>query len=256
MFTNTIFEFDGEKSTDYGLILASLDISMKNVPFGIEREIIEDKPSKTSIPYFFGIDKKPLYFTTTLVSEENLNYETRINIVRWLFKDEYKPFISTDHPDIIFNCIVVEKPEKILIGNIPRVIELTFKCDAPWAWTPFITNHYDLSNNSTYQIITMENRSNIEKYNYPELWIKSLDGGTISLQNNSDNGRIFKFENLQENEIIYIDNKLRQVETNISSIYRLKNFNRNWLRLIYGINQIEVVGKCLIIMRTRYEISL
>jgi len=256
MFTNTTFQFDNRKSTDFGLYIVNLDTSTKNAPYAVEREINEEKVRNNPIPFFFGLNEQPLYFKVTLFREEEWDYDTRIEITRWLFQDEYKPFISTDHNDIIYNCIITDRPEKLLVGNIPRLIELTFRCDAPWAWSPFFSINYNLSDNITTQTITMVNKSNIIKYYYPEIWIQSLDGGTISLQNYSDSGREFKFNNLQANEIIYVNNQLKQIETDIPNIYRLKDFNRNWLRLNYGINQIAVTGKCLIKTQMQYPIAI
>jgi len=256
MFTNTTFQFDNRKATDFGLYIVNLDTSTKNAPYAVEREINEEKVRNNPIPFFFGLNEQPLYFKVTLFREEEWDYDTRVEITQWLFQDEYKSFISTDHNGIIYNCIAIDRPEKILIGNIPRMIELNFRCDAPWAWSPVLSTNYDLSNNTTTQIITMVNRSNIVKYHYPEIWIQSLDGGTISLKNYSDGGREFKFDNLQVNEIVYINNQLKQIETDVSSIYRLKDFNRNWLRLNYGINNIVVTGKCLIKTQMQYPIAI
>lgn len=262
MFTNTTFQFDGKKSTDIldkHLLLVNLDTGGKHAPFGTEREINEEYVRNNPIPYFFGIDEKPLYFRVTIAKEDGLEltYEDRIKIVRWLFHDEYKPFMSTDNIDVVFECLLIERPEKILYGNIPRLIELNFRCNAPWAWSPLITTNYDLSDNTTTQIITMTNGSNVEKYNYPEIWIKSLDGGTVSLVNNSDGGRQFTFANLQVNETIYVNNRLKHIETDIPNTYRLKDFiGRNWLRLGYGTNKIGVTGKCLIKTQMKYPISI
>lgn len=258
LFTNTTFTFDSQQSTQYGLILVNLDTGEKHASFSIGREISEEKVKNNPIPYFFGVEEEPLYFTVTLAREdgEEWDYDTRVNVVKWLFQDEYKPFISTDHPYIVFNCMIVERPEKILIGNTFRLIELTFRCDSPWAWSPFFINNYDLSDNESTQIITMNNSSNIEKYNHPEIWIKSLDGGTISLKNTSDGGREFILNDLQVNETIYLNNKLKQIETDVPSVYRLKDFNRSWLRLRYGVNQIVVTGKCLIKTRTRFGMAI
>ena len=256
MFTNTTFKFNDKVSSEFGLYLASLDTSTKNAPFAVERTINEEKVRNNPIPFFFGIDENPLYFKLTMYREEEWDYDTKVEIVRWLFQDEYKQFISEDHSQIIYNCIIVDDPEKILVGNVQRLIELTFRCDSPWAWSPVLSTNYDLSNNTTTQTITMVNKSNIVKYYYPEIWIESLEGGIISLQNYSDGGREFRFSNLQVNETIYVHNQLKQIETDVPSIYRLKDFNRNWLRLNYGINNIVVTGKCLIKTQMQYPIAI
>ncbi len=236
-----------------------MSVAEKNTPFGVERNINEEYVKNNPIPYFFSVDELPLYFHVTLGKKNgtNFTYKDRVKIARWLIKKEYKNFISTDNMGVIFECMVSDRPEKVLIGNTPLVIEFTFRCNAPWAWSPYFVDTFDLSNNNTTKNIILENKSNIEEYVYPELWIQSLgDNNTIKLKNISCGGKEFIIENLEENEIIYINNKLKQIETNLPSIYRLKDFNRSWLSLGYGINNIKVTGKCLVKTRMRYGIAI
>ncbi len=248
--------FNGRLSTEFGLYIASLETGTKTATFGVERDIIEEKISKNPIPYFFGLEESPLCFELTMYREREWDYDTRFEVVRWLFQDEYKNFISSDNPSIIYNCIVYSRPEKILIGNIPRLITLKFRCDSPWAWSPVFKTIYDLSDNISTTVKDFENKSNVIKYYYPEIWIKSLDGGTISLINHSDNNREFKFDNLFANETIYINNQFKQIESDIPSKYRLADFNRNWLRLVYGVNKIGITGKCLIETKMQYPVAI
>lgn len=256
MFTNTTFEFDGQKSTDYGLLLVNLETGVRNAPFGIGRSIIEEKIPNKPTPYFYGLNEDPLVFTVTLVREEEWDIDTRLGVSRWLFQDKYKPFISTDNVGVVYNCMAVDRPEKILVGNVPRLIEITFRCDAPWAWSPTYVSQYDLSNNNTITILNIANQSNINKYYRPEIQFKTIEAGDVTLKNLSDGGREFKFTGLSANETIYTNNELRQLETDIPSVYRLNNFNRNWFRLNYGINQIQVTGKILLTLKMKFPIAV
>jgi phage-related protein len=256
LFINTTFEFDGQQSTEYGLLLANMSSSVMNTPFAYGRQIREERVNSKSMPYFFGIDEEPLQFRVMLARQEEWDYNTRLEVVRWLFQDTYKPFVSTDHIGIIYNAMVVDSPEKISVGNIPRMIELNFRCDAPWAWTPFYVYNYDLSTNPGVSIITIENKSNIQKHVSPEIWIRSIEGGTIKLKNTSDGGREAILVNLLPNEVIYLNNEFKQIETDRPSVYRLKDFNRKWIKLVYGMNHIEVTGKCLITSKAKYGIAV
>lgn len=256
MFINTTFEFDGQQSTEYGLLLANMSSSTMNTPFALGRQVREAKIGSKSIPYFFGVDEEPLQFRVMLAREEEWDYDTRLRVVRWLFQNEYKPFISTDNIGVIYNAMVVDSPEKISVGNIPRMIELNFRCDAPWAWTPHYVYNYDLSTNTGTTTITIENNSNIQKYVHPEIWIRAIDGGTITLTNTSDGGRQTILTNLLANEVVYLNNEFKQIETDLPSVYRLKDFNRKWIQLVYGMNHIQVTGKCLITSKAKYGIAV
>ena len=52
LFTNTKFIYDGVQSDYFGLMLVDMDTGIKNVPFGIERNVIEEN-EKTSLCHIF-----------------------------------------------------------------------------------------------------------------------------------------------------------------------------------------------------------
>lgn len=252
MFTKTSFIFDGVKSDQFKLVLVNLQTGATNAPFTGSRSVVEEKMSKNRTPYFNYIKEEPMTITVTMARKEPWDYDTRIRVAQWLFQDEYKDLISTDHVGIVYKCIAVDSPEKILIGNIPRMLNITFRCNSSTAWSPLNTEYRDLTNITAPTIIVLENKSNIEKFYYPELTIRSIDGGTILIRNMTDEGRIFNFDNLSPNETLYVNNKMRQIETDRPSVYRLKDFNRGWLRLVQGVNQLEVSGRCEIKATMRF----
>ena len=256
LFASTEFMFDGIPSSYYGLSLLNFSTSQTTASYIGNKAIIEEQLPNKNIPYFYGISNSPLAFNITIGKETEWTEEFKMEIARWLFQKTYKPFISNDNPSIVYNCIATNSPEKILFGNVQYLVSLNFRCDAPHAWSNPIMESYDLSDNTTSEILIWENRSNYENYIYPELQIESIDGGTIKLENLQDGGRITQINNLQAGEIVTLENDIQFIETNTTGIYRLKDFNRNWLRLIYGQNQIKVTGKCRIILRSKFPIAI
>jgi len=257
LFENTGFSYDGIDSSNFGIYLVNLSTGSRNVPVGVSRSIIEDKIPTKAEPYFYHLEYEPLRFLVTLVRTAEWTKANRLDIVEWLFQTSYKPFISDDDEDIIYNCIAVDSPQKILVGNIQRMIELTFQCDAPWAWTDFEEEYYDLTTNPTSTVIEMENLSNIVEWYEPEIEIIKRNGaGTITLTNAADGNKILELEDLLNNEEIYINNRLKQISSNEPDRYPLNHFNRNWLRLAKGENDITVVGECEINTRMKYPIGI
>ncbi|MDD4387579.1 MAG: hypothetical protein PHD15_07525, partial [Clostridia bacterium] len=91
---------------------------------------------------------------------------------------------------------------------------------------------------------------------YPEIEFELKDTNTdFKLQNITVGGEILEFQGLQQNEIVYVNNENKQILSNISGSYPItKCVSKQWLRLVYGINNIQITGKC--ILRTRMQFPL
>lgn len=253
---STTFIFDNIKSSDMGLYNIRLDSGGTSSPYISRQDIIEDEIINSHKPLLYGTRKRPIEFTLIFSTlEEEFNSKKRLEIARWLIHDEYKAFQTTDYLGKIFNVIAISDVEFIEFGSNKGYFEVTFRCDAPWAWSPTYVEYYDLSNNSSKTIITMENNSNVLRYYYPEIEFK-LEGSSIgvTLKNLSDGGREFKFTGLKQGETIYVDNERNTIITDEINTYRISDFNKNWLRLVYGKNQIEVTGQCRIQTRMKYPL--
>lgn len=257
LFENTNFIYNNINSSEFGLFLVQLSTGSRSEPFGTSRSILEEKIPDRKEPYFYKFDYEPLEFTVTLAKTQEWDINDRLQVVRWLFQDRHKPFISVDNMGIIYNCVAIDSPQKILVGNIQRMIELTFRCDAPWAWTPIYNSFYDLSTISAPETIIMQNMSNIEKWYEPELEIIKKNGaGDVTITNLTDSASAFELTGLLNNEEIYVNNNFKQIVSNEPDRYPLNYFNRGWLRLAYGNNNIEVDGQCEISTRMRYPIGV
>ena len=112
-------------------------------------------------------------------------------------------------------------------------ITLTMECNSPYAYSPSYIYTWDYSNCKS-NIIEIENLSNVKKYYYPEIEIEMVDDTNVEIKNLSNAGEVFKIGILKQGEIIYIDNNMQRIESNLSNTYRLGNFNKNWLRLVKG----------------------
>lgn len=252
----TNFIFDGINSVDMGLHIIRLDAGMVSTPWGSGKDIIEEKTRYKQSPYFYGTQKQPLEFQLTFsLLYEKMTDTKKFELARWLFKDEYKEFQTTDYLGKVFYLIGINQTEFMTTDNDYGYFTINFRCADPFAWSKDYIDTFNLSNNSTKQIIEVANRSNVVDIYYPELQFKILEGTGIKLKNLSNKGQEFTFTNLNLNETVYVNNNLHQISSD-QNLPRLGNFNKNWLGLTYGINRIEVTGKCNLNFRSKFPLYL
>lgn len=258
MFISTDFIYDNIRSEDMGIYLVSIESGMKRQNFGVTQSIREEKVPNKDIPYFFGVDKEvqSIPFTVCKLDGDKIfSYEERTRICRWLCKQSYKPLISNDNPFIIYYAIFTSG-ESYNNYSDDGYINLEMRLNAPYGFSPIMEEFYDLSDNTTKTTITLENRSNIIEYYKPVIEITLVDVTTeVKLRNISVEGEEFTLQNLQQGETICIDNDREKIKSDKAQ-YRLNNFNKKWLKLIYGENQIEVTGKCLLRVRLQFPMAL
>lgn len=261
------FIFDGIKSSDMNLHIMKIDHSgFIETPYTSSVDIKEEKLAKRHTPYFYGVERDNIEFTVQLVLMDNYNQpkkwtpQERYNVARWLFHDEYKEFISSDDIGKRYYCIATSDSDLNLI-NSQGYMEVTFTCNSPFAFSPTYVEFFDLTGNTTTTIIEIENRSNIIKRYKPKLEIEypNIAGfpetTDIILKNLSDGGREFELTDVKKGEIYSFDNENRIIKSSRQvNLNPLTHFNRNWVELVYGVNQIEVIGRCHLWIKSQYPI--
>ena len=261
------FIFDGIKSSDMNLHIMKIDHSgFIETPYISSVDIKQEKLAKRHTPYFYGVERDNIEFTVQLVLMDKYNQpkkwtpQERYNVARWLFHDEYKEFISSDDIGKRYYCIATSDSDLNLI-NTQGYMEVTFTCNAPYGFSPTYIESFDLTGNTTTTIIEIENRSNIIKRYKPKLEIEypNIAGfpetTDIILKNLSDSGREFKLTDVKKGEIYSFDNENRIIKSSRQvNLNPLTHFNRNWLELVYGVNQIMVTGRCRLWIKSQYPI--
>lgn len=257
------FIYDGKTSDEMGLYIMRIDSSggFVEVPFWGEAEIEEERYHNKLTPYYFSISYEPIEFTVQFVLADKYMQpkkwtpQERYKIGEWLAPNGYKPFQTSDDLGKIYYAMCVS-PVNLHLLNTKGYIEVTFRTNSPFAWTTPIADTINLSDNTSTRIIELENRSNVLKYYYPQLEIELVNNETnVSLRNLSDGGRVFSFEELLPNEIVSVDNKNKLILSNNPLSNPFKKFNRNWFRLVKGINRIEITGQCIIRYRMQFPIA-
>lgn len=262
------FIFDGVKSSDMGLMSVRMSSNtFVETPFWGGADIKEELSHKKITPYFYGVQRKPIEFKiqcALMDSNGDVKQWTpqdRSRIARWLIHDEYKEFQTVDDLGKRYFAICTNDVNLNLI-NTRGYIELSFKTNSPYAWSPIYVDKFDLSNNEATTIIELENKSNVVKEFNPLIEIELVNGETnIELKNLSNSGKAMRFEGLYSNEVISIDTQNKIIKSNLQGSNPFSKFNtgtynkRYWLDLVYGINQISVNGKCIIYTKMRFPIA-
>lgn len=253
---NTDFIFDSVNSSEMGLYIVSIDGGLHSDTVYGGQNIIEERVGKKPNPYFLRTEKEPIEFEVTFsLLDGKWTPEKRFEIAKWLIHDDYKSFQTVDDLGKFYYAMVINPWELEYAGDDKGYVRVTFRTDAYHAWSPVYFQTFDLRNNLTTTNIILENKSNVDKYYYPKLEF-TLDGDStgISLINLNDGGREFKFENLFEGETVGADNEKKIIKSDLADVYRLNNFNKKWLRLAYGQNNIQVTGKCILKVKSQFPI--
>ena len=137
-FLGSCFTWNETTSKDFGLILASINNSISEVPSGSEIEIQDVSSIKNSRKLFLGAkENQVLEFPVEIVSEKSLDLPTFLRIKQWLFGNPgyHKLQIEDEwYSDFYFNCIL--KPsEDIKFGGEYFGLRCSVECDSPYAYT-------------------------------------------------------------------------------------------------------------------------
>ena len=249
------FIFNGIKSADMGQYLVRMQSGGVSSPFFGGQDIEEDRMKGKLTPYHFGTELNPIEFTIEISPlDEDWTPQKRNEVGRWLIHDTYKPFQTADDLGKYYYCIVTEMPDFELYGN-KGFIPITFRTNSAYAWSSTYISDFDLTNNETTTIIELHNLSNINKNYKPKIQFELVDGETdVQFKNLSNAGQIMKFENLNPLETISIDCENEIVKSSLLMSKPFEKFNKNFLELVYGVNQIEIQGRCKVWVKSQFPI--
>lgn len=248
------FYFNNRKSSELGIYLVNIESGLKSTRFLSEKQIISEVIAGNDVPYVYGAQRSPLTFTLTLAClEEKWTIDKRREIARWLDTDTFEEFYSTDCIDKRYYFRYQGGIDLTHNGSEDGYIQVEMINIAPYAYSPVQQKRFDMSSITSPTIIEVEN--NGDGILTPEIWIEKINDGNLSLINLNDSGKEFKFTNLYSNEAVYVDCKLRHIETDMVDMYRYDSFNGNYLKLLQGKNRIQVSSPCKLLFQFQYVIK-
>ena len=258
-FRKFYFEFDGRKSKDKKLKMIIIDNKSEDDKFGVEQEVIEED-NGTDTPLFLGVKRKPQTLKIAIMKMDKFNnplsYTDREleEICRWLFKKEYRPFIPWDNTGMVYYVIFTKGTDFFNCAK-EGYINLEMRLNAPYGYSRLLNNEYTVMGEKTIDIY---NRSDIDNFIYPDIEFELKDDNTdLVIKNLSLSNEIMEFNNLTPNDHIMIYNEglkdMMSLQDKSRNIFQCSN--KKFIKLQYGLNRIQIKGKCKIKFTYQYPIG-
>lgn len=253
------FWFNGRKSTDFGIINVSIGDGLFNEQVTPSKTINEAYIPGREEPYFYDVTEEPTLLQLRFSFLEPWNDKLIDEVIRWLNVDYYSPLYFEGNIDRVYYVIPVDGISKMHNGLKQGFLELNMRCNSGRSYSKeIITPTYNTQELAQKQsidspIIKIGNRGHYPTY--PKIWIEKIDHGDIVIINRTNGGSMFKFENIDVGENLYIDCRNEIIETDKEDAYRYDDFNDNYLELIYGENVLNVSNNMKIRFGIKYIFS-
>lgn len=242
------FEYDGEKLSDYGMLICSFggandgvlssgaDISFQQVrPSGSNTFHLYSSVYNDTFTATFQICKNP----HVLCSQDNLylSAELLAALQRWLCRKEYHKFkiLQEGYEHIYWNAVFESK--QYVISGKTAGLELILHTDAPFAYMDSLTLNYSCKladGNAAFDVYDLSDEIGFLR---PDLTIKILSHtntpAVFQLENSMDT-QITKINNCVHGETITINGRQQTITTDSAShkLTLAKDFNYFFPKII------------------------
>jgi phage-related protein len=234
--------YDGISSRDFGIVQISTQSGLFEEMVGVNRSLMEERVDGNDFSYTFGFKTDPREFDLELYFEDGFDDESLNKVIRWLYKNYYKPLFFEDKPHYVSYCTPVGQPRLSHNGNGEGYYVVPMRTNSAHIFSPVSRSDvFDCSANETIQYVEFMNIGNFDIK--PDLYIHKIGDGDFEIINLSNQGYSSKFTGLADRETVYIDNYHEIIETDLTQTHRAENFNHEYLTLIAGLNRLAIVGK-------------
>lgn len=247
MFNASYFTYDDICSAEYGLMIADFDDSSVVETAAFSPSLNTYKPSISNRLFHGGIvyDTNPTH-QFSVISQQVIPDVIRREVLTWLVgRSEFKKLVihQPDLEEYWYNCVFTNVDIIYVHGNC-HGFRLTANFDSPYQYGR--PSSVTVTGSGESQIVTITNKSDIiDNYTYP---IVRLSGSGLNIVNKTDDAsRSFSLSGFSSNGEIIVDNEIKYIQ-NSSGGKCLAGFNKNWLRLRRGVNELEIAvdGTCTI----------
>ena len=263
-FWGSEFIFDNVPCSTMGLMVyqfgsnAQEDVNFQN------GDVIEDRiPGRYDALTYGLVQNQALEYT--LVFGANMDsvdanrsidrYEVEA-IASWLTGHNTRKWLTIVQDDMEsfrYKCFISEL-KLITYGDMPWAFSCRVSCDSPFAYS--LPEEYVYEVNGE-KVVSLFNRSSFHGFYRPKMEISIHGGDSVSIQNLSDNDRLFEFTSLPGGSslIITIDNK-NQVITNNMDLNLYPYFNMKFMRLVRGDNMLKVTGNATVKFICEFPVNI
>lgn len=251
------FEYAGELSRKYGLIIANIETD-RNTKIAGKSKSVSIFNKRNNVKYDLGntYDDAPLTFDMEVISEDLIEGEWRRKIQKWLFNQNGYKRLYVDQAESLtgetfelvngvpkrfyLNCKFVN-PE-IIEGNGGIVgYKFSVECDSRMAWQEPMTLGFTYTGGENQtKVIEIVLDTDCNDYTYPKFTVTTGEvGGQIEVANITDNpDRKTIFASIPP-ETKFI---LNGIYNYVSDGYYENFIDRNFPRFLDGTNQLSIKG--------------
>ena len=241
------FNYNNQSSAIWGLFFAQVELTPDRRRMG--GPAYSTQYNRLSHHHFLQQDtwEEPLSFDVEIVSDRVLSDAEVGEVYAWLFHEKafrkLEP-LSDEYDGVYLNCVfhAVEEIEGGVNGKYGAVgFKATLLCDAPWGWEDGEAV-YEAAEIGTQ--MAFENPSVYKGYLYPEVILQTgTQGGSVMLQNVTDQNRQTAFTGLNATpHTITLLPETLEVRSTLSTEPISNSFNKNFFRLLPGLNRFAATG--------------
>lgn len=244
------FTFNGRNSTDFGIINVSIgSTGLYEESFMSSRSIVEQKVNGNPKPFLYRVDREPLTIPLSFYFEDTWNDELIDEICDWLDVDYYQQLGFDQNFDRIFYAMPVNDTSLIHNGLKQGYLTLNMRCNSPYAYSRVLEDGFDFTQNNGVNTFSIDNIGRLEIK--PVIEISKVGDGSITIRNFSKAYSDFILTDLLDGEVVTIDCEKKYIDSSIVES-RYDNFNQNYLSLPFGVNNLQVTGSCILVIRYQY----
>lgn len=246
-FTACDMVYDGTSSSMWDLVLVSMNSSGEDQSDNVEFELMTTRAHGSSKNNLYGVNQNNVLKYQLKLMRINNKYIDRFTvneIVSWLASlgsTEYKKLFlkQKDMYDTYYNCKITSIKNVSYNGKVYGFV-IEIECDSQYAWQTERTKKF--GSITGIKNITFVNKSADINDLYPKFKITmGKNGGDFYIKNLSNNGYTMSFSELLAGEVLEIDCE-RNVVSSGTGLRRMNNFNKNFLMLVNGVNELEISG--------------
>ena len=203
--------------------------------------LLESKETETLLLEFAYVDLRD---NSPLVWDEDKIDE----IVNWLYKDSFKPFVSQDNDEITY-YLKATKIYKRFNNEMKGMLEVEFQPYTAYGYKYF--EKKVICEGEAETKIKNESTTSSEYYE-PIIEVKALEEGNVQIENLSiEEDKPLVIEGMKKDEKIIIDNFTYTVQNELGE-NKFLSVNRNWIRLKKERNILKITGNCEVVIKCNY----
>lgn len=249
-FNDLTFVYNGVTSEDIGVYLINMSTGLKESQFFGDRSLSFDLVPGNNTPYYYNQTISPFRVKLQIMPiNGKWTNEVKGNVSRWLNNGKVNEFYSTDDINRRYFLTYIGSPSLHTTSMNDGYIEIEFQNIDCYVRSPVYEEIFDLSSTG-YNKIEITNLGDTSML--PFITLQKIIAGDVSISNMSNGGQTMSFTGLSDNETLTIDAVNRQLFTDVPNVYRYDNFNGTYLSLPYGVNHLEVSGRCKLNIEYRY----